>query len=189
MKSIHALVALVIATLFTATFTFAEPDKHHHEEVKVMVNGEKLSLELDDLEEGETRQFFTDSGKEVLITREADGLNISVDGEEIELGGKERHVMVKRLGDGDQSFVFHHDGDSNTEDVRIHLGSDHEWVDADGTKVILMKAPKSPAQHLIDSGVLDQVDETAREAILEVLRGIEPQHIFLEEKGEDTDGE
>jgi hypothetical protein len=195
MKSIHALVALVIATLFTATFTFAgDGDAHHHEEVKMIVNGETINLDLDDLAEGETRQFFTNSGKEVVVTREADGLNLSVDGEEIELGGPGRHVMVHRTGDGDHDFVFHHDGDVDHEAVSIHLDGDHEWIDADGdAKVFIMKAHGSPAQHLIDSGVLDQVDETAREAILEVLRELEPKHevrrMVFQKKGEGDDGE
>ena len=193
MKSIHALVALVIATLFTASFTFAgHGEAHgHHEQVTVIVNGEKIDLSSEELEEGDTRQFFTDSGKEVLLTREADGLKLTVDGEDIHLGGLgshgKGHVMVKRFGAGDHSFTFDHDGDH--EDVSVFFGESHEWIHADGdAKVFFLKDHKSPAEHLVDSGVLDQVDEAAAEAILEVLREIEPRHqmrrLILEKAGE-----
>ena len=208
MKTMHALIAIAIATLFTTAFTFASPDEsiviqdHRMQVIALGEDGEALDIDLSDLEEGETRQFFTDSGKEVVATRTEDGITLEVDGKTIELLGAHHisahtehdvqvhsdgtKVIVKQLGGEDGHFSFFH---SDSEDIEVH--GEHHWVSADGAQVFVMGEHKTPADTLLESGVLDQVDESTREEILEVLRQAEPRHavkrILLEKKDDGED--
>lgn len=215
MKYIHALIALASAALFTATFTFAgdKGDVEVGHEVKLMVMSDAESIEIDgsDLEVGETRQFFTDSNKEVLVSREEDGFSITIDGEEVFTGGGHffqgdaLHGHGSHAGSHEKIFIQHL-GDGEGQDIKIIRADgivdvladqEVEWQGGAGARKLVVRALddlKSPAQHLEESGVLDKVDETTREEILKVLQDAALHHRvgthrIIIEKGQEDDDE
>ena len=58
------------------------------EDVRIKINSEELGFDLRDLhgmQEGENRSIIDESGRNILVTREADGFTLNIDGEIIEL--------------------------------------------------------------------------------------------------------
>ncbi len=197
MKTIHAILAVACATLLIAAAGFAadETEIEKRIQIKIAADDEMIAIDADDMEVGETRQSFTESGKEVLITRTEGGFDLEVDGKEIDLGlGGEGHhsvfnmhgdqdakVIIKKMhgGEGhgysfihtDKDHVEHHGeggahGEGHGEHVFVHkgdVGDDFVWVQQ-----------ASAADHLIESGVLDDLDEEKRQEILDALKEIEP---------------
>jgi hypothetical protein len=211
MKFMHAIIALSIATLFTATFSFAHGEGEGTEErsikLFVMDGSEPIEIDGSDLEVGESKQFFSDGDKEVIVSRDEDGYTVTIDGQEIQIGeghammgmphgahgahGTHSKIMVKHFGGGDG------DGDGDEGEMDVHFDQDFDWHGADGNHKVMVLGMgdfKSPAQSLLDSGVLDRVDEETREEILKVLRDSKAPHhgrahrIFIE-KDEDGDEE
>ena len=94
---------LALATLAPTTIHADEPEVQIEKQFKIVVAGDDADafrFEADDLEVGESRQFFTDSGKEVLVTRTEDGLDIEVDGEELDIRGlHKQHVIIRTDGE------------------------------------------------------------------------------------------
>ena len=72
MNKVRLFVTLLTALLLTATFSFAHEEQEHHK-FKLKLHGEGEALVLEDMEVGETRQLYTESGKEVVATRTEDG--------------------------------------------------------------------------------------------------------------------
>jgi len=214
MKIIHAIIALAIATLCTATFSFAHGEDEGMEErhIKLLVMDGSESIEIDgsDLAVGDSQQLLTDSGKEVIISREEDGYTVTIDGEEIQIGGghhmkgllhgmhdSHSKIFVKHCSDGggDGHKCIGADGE-----IDVLIDQDFEWHETDGKHRVMVMGMgdlKSPAQRLLDSGVLDKVDDETREEILEVLRDATPHRrigahrIFIEKHGDgdEEDGE
>lgn len=183
MKTIHAILALIFATLLVSVFSFAseEVERTRKVHIKIDQDGEAIDVEAEDLEIGETRQSFTDSGKEVLLTRTEDGFDLTVDGKKLNVGiphgdhhsvfmhGGAAKVIIHELsGDGEgHRYSFVH-GDEESH-------GDHHWVSkADGDHMILVERV-SAAEHLQASGVLDDLDVDTRQKILDVLQDIEPR--------------
>lgn len=183
MKTIHAILAITFAALFISVFSFASEDVEveRHIKIKIDQDGELIDLEADDMEVGETRQSFTDSGKEVLLTRTESGFDLTVDGKEIDIdiphvdhhsvfmhGGGDAKVFIKKLSDEDDgnTFTFIH-GDE---------GGEHHWVEKgeDDHHMIFIERT-SAADHLLESGVLEDLDEETRRKILDTLKEIEPE--------------
>ncbi len=200
MKTIHAILALLFATLFVSAFSFAgeDVDAEHRVKIKIQKDGELIDLDAQDMEIGETRQSFSDSNKEVLLTRTEEGYDLTVDGEQIDIG----------MAHGDHHSVFVHRGDSDAKViVRKILGGEghgeghgyhfihgeegdedhgeHRWIQhGDDTNVIVIERV-NPADHLLESGVLDGLDEETRQNILDSLAEIETtakikKHINIE---------
>lgn len=153
-----------------------------------------LDLEGDDLEIGESRQFFTDSGKEILVTRTEDGLDVEVDGEDLDLDTTHERVVVRTEIDGDvdeeRHVVIrthgrtHGDGESHGEHRFHFVGEGGREIEIDGDRVhwstvgedgephvfFVKTAGKSAAEHLEESGALDGLDPAEKERVLEALR-------------------
>ncbi len=83
------------------------------EDVRIKINSEELGFDLRDLhgmQEGENRSIVDESGRNILVTREADGFTLNIDGEIIEL---------PMLFGGHHSMVWTEDGDKT--DVNVHV--------------------------------------------------------------------
>lgn len=184
MKTIHAILALCVATLLVSAFSFAAEPEHeikHQIKIKIDDGDEMIAIDADDLEIGETRQSFTESGKEVLLTRTEEGMELSVDGEEIDLGfshGDAHHAMFFS-GDEDSKVVIRSmGGEEGHKYAFIHGDGDGEnhWVQKgeDGEDIDIFIERFSPANHLLESGVLDDLDEETRQEILDTLGEMEP---------------
>ncbi len=82
-------------------------------DVTIAINSEELVFDLRDLhgmQEGENRSIIDESGRNILITREADGFTLNIDGEIIEL---------PMLFGGHHAMAWSEDGDE--VDVNVHV--------------------------------------------------------------------
>ncbi len=82
------------------------------DDVRLVINSEELGFdwrELHGMQEGENRSIVDESGRNILITREADGFTFNIDGEIVEMpalfGG---HHTMAWLDDGDEVDVNVH---------------------------------------------------------------------------------
>ncbi len=174
MKSTHAILT-VLAALLLMPAAFAG---ERHMEIKIVADGEIVEIDGDDFEVGETRQSFTESGKEVLITRTEDGFQLEIDGKEIDVDMPhgEHHTMFNMSSDEDRKVVirkFHNEGDEHGYHF-IHGEGDHHWVEA-GDDVDVVIERFSAADRLAESGVLDDLDAAKRQEILDALREMQPR--------------
>lgn len=179
MKTTHAILAVLFACLLVSAPSFAaEPAVKHHMEIKIATDDEMVSISADDLEIGESQQSFTDSGKEVLVTRTEDGFQLEVDGKEINVdvpGGDDHHTFMHMTDmhvtdDAHKKVVvrkFHGEGDE----------SGFHFIHGDRDVMI---ERFSAADRLAESGVLDDLGEAKRQEILDTLRELEPHQIHKE---------
>ncbi|MEM8930530.1 MAG: hypothetical protein AAGE94_05115 [Acidobacteriota bacterium] len=186
---------LALTTLTATAHADGEPQIEIEKKIQVIVatgglddgDREVIRLDGDDLDVGESRQFFTDDGKEVLVTRTEDGVDIEIDGESIDIGGiHEQHMVIKTEGDefedvrrilvetlgdeADHNFVFHGGG---AKVIQLD-GSDFHWTtsDEDGSPhaMVMKLQRRSAADHLEASGALDDLDEATRRQVLDALK-------------------
>ncbi len=83
------------------------------EDVQIVINSEELGFDLRDLhgmQEGENRSIVDESGRNILVTREADGFTLNIDGEIVEMPA---------LFGGHHGMVWAEDGDE--VDVNVHV--------------------------------------------------------------------
>lgn len=179
MKAIHAVLTVLAALLFTSTFAFAaaEPGAKRME-IKIAADDEPITIEASDMEVGETRQSFTESGKEVLVTRTEEGFQLEVDGKEIDVDlphagdhGHGHHATFNMSGDEEGKVIIRKfvDGDEHGYHF-VHAAA--------GEDVDLVIERFSAADRLVESGVLDDLDEAKRQEILDALREMEPHRIL-----------
>lgn len=210
--------ALVATALAFATFAHADEEVKVEALIKLVLDDEHaevIELDASDMEIGDSRQLYTESGKEVVVTRGENGFEITVDGEDLDLPTvhqQKKVVIVKAHGEHDGEHdelheviihgegdykshsaykfvisgegeggehVFHHSGDGSHHAVFISesgettdVDVDSEgfaWATGEGAKVMRVDG-SSAAEHLEESGALDNLDEATRERILEALR-------------------
>ena len=182
MKTTHAILAALFASLLVSAFSFAgEPEVERRMEIKISADGELVELDANDMEVGDTRQTFTDSGKEVLVTRTDEGFQLEIDGKEInvDVPHDEHHTMLNMTSGNDRKVIIRKfDGDGDKHGYHfIHGGEgDHHWVEKDGDDVDIVIERYSAADRLLESGVLDDLDEAKRQEILDALRDQESAH-------------
>ena len=83
------------------------------DDMRIVINSEELGFDLRDLhgmQEGENRSIIDESGRNILITREANGFTLNIDGEIIEL---------PMLLGGYHAMAWSEDGDE--VDVNVHV--------------------------------------------------------------------
>lgn len=190
------LLAALFAVLFTAFLTaipavFAEGDdgegdhgeihaiEEYHIKLKLDRDGDALDIEFDDLEIGETRQFFTEEGKEILVTRTEEGLEMTVDGKKIDvfhgLPGEGHRAIFVGNDDGEKHVVRieHeiHGEDGEDANVFVWSGDDGEVTTGEGGFVFIQG--ESARERLLESGALDELDEETRQRILDELEKAE----------------
>jgi hypothetical protein len=86
-------------------------DGHGSDGVHFKLDSDDLGFNLEDMQEGETRSIVDEDGRSILITREAKGFKINVDGETIELP----------LFDGGHEVMWFGDTDGMDVDVDIRM--------------------------------------------------------------------
>ncbi len=189
-----SLLALAFG-VFAMPAVADEPAIEHQVRIKIVADDELLDVELDDLEIGDSQQFFTDSGKQVVATRTEEGY-------EIEIEGRDEPILV-RTGDNAYAFSFDTDCDGDdcpkhiaiTKDIEIsgdgegearrmifmstdgelHVGdADHlSWTESDegSNHLAWIEADgDAAAERLLESGALDGLDEDKRQEILDAVR-------------------
>ncbi|MEM1178573.1 MAG: hypothetical protein AAGM22_09525 [Acidobacteriota bacterium] len=198
----YAACAAIAAAVFAPTIYGGDDDEtksshRAHVIVKTSGNSDSFMVDGDDLEIGESRQFFTEDGEEVVVLRTESGFEISVDGEDVlngdsgvnvvEVDEQSTHIEVLERGEQDVKIrvMRLHTGESNVEiddaDGRrlVFIGSGDG---SDDTKVIRVDSGKAFAfatgdsktalEHLTDSGALDKLDAETRAKVIEALEDI-----------------
>lgn len=156
MKQLSWMYWLLVAVLVLAggaALAFADGDGEVKKMVKVNVNGDVDTLGLDDLADGETREF--NAGEHtVIVTRNGNNLEVLLDGEEIDghvLPGSEKMIWVgeNELLDGHDEDLGRHvivmkDGEAGeiiTKTVTIHSDCDDGEIDCETIDVDVMAHP------------------------------------------------
>jgi hypothetical protein len=182
-------VAGLLSLALSATLALADSN----EQIKIKVrtdDGISETVRIDNLEEGMTDVFVTESGKEVLVTRENGSLSLEVDGkvidvnlphvESLHLGDADGHQIAKRLmfisedgekhefdGEGDHFFSCKDDAEEcDTHHKTVWIDSDdmsnEMTIDTiDGANVIIKRI-----DHTMEGDV--DVDELLREMEIDV---------------------
>lgn len=180
-----ASILLVVAGVAVAGADDGDIVIHERHHIKLKLDGDMDLIEIDDLEIGESRQFFTDEGREIVVTRGESGIEITLDGEEVdtprmvrvetlheEFQGEGDHKVIVRTGHKDAHnsvwVTSGGDGESVVEIERLSDGHEMHWVSGDGTDIRIFD--HSAVAHLEESGALDDLDESDRQAILEALK-------------------
>ncbi len=201
---ISAVTAIAMLCALTAQIEADEPVVVKKEKVKVIVAGDDsepqvVQLNGDDLEIGESRQIFTDDGKEIVVSRSEEGLEVSVDGETIDIGAlhgahghdgniQVHHKVIEHLADGDaKAMVFVGKGghevdieqivaDHGGKAHRVFISKDGETVDLEG--IDSLKWTGHPrvqilgaglGEHLEESGAFDNLSDEQRQKILDAI--------------------
>ena len=116
------------------------------EVVRIKINSEELGFDLRDLhgmQEGENRSIIDESGRNILVTREADGFTLNIDGEIIELP-----MMFGRHHGMDWS----EDGEEVDVNVHVmHRAQIEGRHDMNGTMIISGKPIDAATQQQIKS--------------------------------------
>ena len=113
-------ISLVLISLGLASFTLAGEDMttrmavaladgDSHGMVRLELDSDELGFNLHDMQEGENRSIVDKSGRNILVTREADGYRFDIDGKTIKmplLDGKHHGAMW--LGNEDFAGIDMH---------------------------------------------------------------------------------
>lgn len=201
---ISAVTAIAMLCALTTQIEADEPVVVKKEKVKVIVAGDDsepqiVQLNGDDLEIGESRQIFTDDGKEIVISRTEDGLGVSIDGETVDIGAlhgahghdgniRVHHKVIEHLADGDaKAMVFVGKGgeEVDIEQIvaahggkahRVFISEDGETVDLEGLDMVKWVGhPRVEihgaglGDHLEESGAFDDLTDEQRRKILDAI--------------------
>jgi len=119
------LAALALILLLAPAASFAHEPHGAKVLVKIAEGDDLVELDLTGLQVGESKQLFSESGKQIVVTREEDGYQVDVD-------GKELHVMPfgddVMLGEGKHKVFISEDG----EVVKLRDDGHQVWISADG---------------------------------------------------------
>ena len=161
LKTIFALAAML---LLTATSVQAQSE----EKIIIALDTDGFELaetDISSLAVGEAKTIETDSGKVIDILRTADGAEVYIDGELLEMdfdteGLHEEHMIIKHME------VICDDEDDCDKHVVIHSEGDHEFsmemID-DGDNVFIHKE--------IEISCTDTDDETSCEKMVWISDG------------------
>lgn len=174
--------------------------EEREEIVKIMLGDdpsalEMIHLDVTDLEIGESHVAQTESGKTVEVVRTESGFETWIDGERLDIPEiREKKIVIERTnddgdhehrietfvigGDGTEKHVFAHGGEGQHRMIFVSEdgsttrlegeGSAYAW--STGGEGLVRLRENSAADHLLESGVLDELDDDTRERILETLR-------------------
>jgi hypothetical protein len=127
-----ALAGVVLAGEETKTkMTIALVDSDSHGEIRLELDGDELGFDLHDMQEGENRSIVDKDGRNVLITREADGYKFDIDGKTIKMP----------LFDGEPhgaTWV----SDGNIDDIDIHVMHDSTMATASSLEGVMIVSEK-----------------------------------------------
>ncbi|MEO1368235.1 MAG: hypothetical protein AAFX50_13770 [Acidobacteriota bacterium] len=148
--------AAVAAALALPSFVIAGDGGSHrgaHVVVKGETGTETFTVDGDDLDVGENRQFFTEDGREVVVLRTESGFDVSIDGEDVLNGDSDVHVsdfdkgntQIRVIGSGGES-------DMNIKLVRVDGGSNLEIDNEDGRRMVFVSTDDRRGDHGSDGG-------------------------------------
>jgi len=138
-----------LATIALLAATIAQADNDQKMVIALQTDHFELAeTDISDMVVGEAKTIETESGKVIDILRTADGAEIYIDGELLEMdfegnGLHEEHINGKHIEiicdedeDCDKHVVIHADGDGDEIDIEeLH----REHVDGESHKVIVIK--------------------------------------------------
>ena len=140
MKTPSFTTGLAALTLAFAGFAFAG-DLHREHKMMVKLDtgdAEVIEADITDLEIGESRSFVTDSGRSVDMIRTADGMEVYIDGELLDMDFHGDHGNNVVLHD-EFEIECHSDGeeeDCTHDAIFISDTGDLHEIDGDHIKVI-----------------------------------------------------
>lgn len=203
---ITLITALITVALLAPGLSLAGEEHEVKYRIKVAAFGdddEIVDVEFGDMEVGESRQFFTESGKEVVVTRTEKGHTLKVDGREIDLdtsGHLDEHYAVKvgvYKGDKCRKAEKGHGCEGASKIIIRKMGGEEDEIEATadafmigrydgehhlkhcgdrhGERVEVFVDHPSALDHLLESGVLDDLDPETRQKIIDTLKEIEPE--------------
>ena len=115
-------------------------------------------FDLNEMQEGEIRSVVDDAGRSVLITREADGMKIEVDGKTIHMplfGGGFEHHAGAMAGNFDLQ-MFAHEGlapAGGADDITIISGKPLDGSTQESIKSVLLSAGHDGDVRFVDKSV------------------------------------
>jgi len=118
-------------------------DSDSHGEVRLELDGDELGFNLHDMQEGENRSIVDKSGRNILITREADGYKFDIDGKTIRMPLFDREYH-------DATWV----SDGDVTDFDVHVMHDSTMATAhsmDGVMIVSEKPIDAATQQAITS--------------------------------------
>jgi hypothetical protein len=169
--SFALLAALLVAVPFAA-LAGDDAEVKHQVKIKIVQDGDLIDVEADDLEVGESREFKSESGKDVVITRTEEGFDVTVDGKKIELlqnitngeGGGHRVIRIeKRTGDGEDVEV------EKEHKIVVLSGDEAGTINADGHAIAFVHG-EGTLDAVLKSGALDKLDAKTREEVIAALK-------------------
>ena len=127
-----ALAGIALAGEETKTkIAIALVDSDSHGEVRLELDSDELGFNLHDMQEGENRSIVDKDGRNVLITREADGYKFDIDGKTIKMplfDGK--HHGATWVSDG------------NIDDIDVHVMHDTTMAGPSGLEGVMIVSEK-----------------------------------------------
>lgn len=172
-RGINLMRALKSAAI-AAAFIFAAvtlADEANRTEIRIAVDdgtadahavyswsGGDLGFDLHEMQEGESRSFVDDAGRSVLITREAGGMKIEVDGKTIHMplfGGKFEHHAGAMAGNFDLQ-MFAHEGlapAGGADDITIISGQPLDGSTQESIKSVLLSAGHDGDVRFVDKSI------------------------------------
>ena len=115
-------------------------------DLRIVLDSEELGFDLHSMQEGENHSIIDESGRSILITRQADGFTLNIDGEVVEM---------PMLFGQHHGMVWSEDGDE--VDVNVHvmhrakIAGMHGMHDFDDTMIISRKPIDDATQQEIKS--------------------------------------
>lgn len=182
MNKLRLFLTALVALLLVTSFSFAGEDhdgEHHKMKIKIAGDGAGIeSFDIGELEVGETHQLFTDSGKEVNITRDEDGYTVNVDGKDIDIHTSGHHgakVITRTMsfsGHGEENeniFIMAGDGEEGEhgEHSFVWISDDENTKDHD---ISFMIKKQDVLSHVLESKALDGLDEDTRQRIIDAIK-------------------
>lgn len=150
MKKLALLILLALLVPFATAVLAEEVEEHEVKLVLMQDDGERIEIEDSELAVGESKQFFTESGKEVVLARTAEGFEVTIDGERIDLGGHHgaRHrVEIEMDEDGE------HDGERHViVEKKIIICSEGEDCEEGGEHVFIARSGDGEGLHAHGDG-------------------------------------
>lgn len=185
MKSARTAAYFTLAVMALLTYAALASDAEVKTRFKLITPEiGKLDLDLEPLEEGESKTFTTDSGKEVTITRTEEGYTLDVDGKE---------MKIKTGGGNATAFGFETDGGTGHREV-IVLNKGGEADATDRHVMLVTSGEGEDGKKVIRKHIVTRVDGKEGETVdVKVLGDDDTQVIELEglaeALGETADGE
>lgn len=146
-----------------SAYAIAVSDVEGADVVNLAFGGENLDFDLHDMQEGENRSIVDDSGRTILVTREADGFRFDVEG---------KSIKVPAFEGGHHGAVYI--GDAGAEDVDVHVMGN--------ASTTTLRARPAPGSMIMTEKPVDDATRQAIESLLQSA-GHEGEVRFMDREG------